>query len=95
MICEHLRELEKAIVEAGIEETHRGKVWTEANEWVYFDCVIDLDACRKRFSLPGFVKDHAHRSTHDGTEQGLYCEKCKDGVMGRHAEAFPSENHFP
>jgi len=95
MVCEHLKELEQALIEAGMVITSRGQAWTKVREWVYFDCVLDLAACRKRFSLPDFVVDYVHCGTHDGTEQGLYCKKCKDGVMGRNPIAFPSDLHFP
>ena len=95
MVCEHLKELEQAIIDAGIKITYRGQAWSNVNEWGYFDCVLDLPECRARFSLPEFVVDHIHRGTHDGTEQGLYCEKCRDGVMGRHPIAFPSDVQFP
>lgn len=95
MVCEHLKELEQALIDAGMTITHRGKVWTRAREWVYFDCVLDLAECRRRFSLPDFVENHTHRGTHDGTEQGLVCSRCRDAVMGRHPIAFPSDIHFP
>ncbi len=95
MICEHLRVLERALIDAGVKISYRGKVWERANEWVYFDCVLDLAECRKQFGLPGFVVDHVHCGTHDGTEQGLVCERCLNGVMGRHPEAHPSDVGFP
>ena len=95
MVCKHLRELEQALIEAGIRITFRGQAWTKAREWVYFDCVLTLAECRRRFSLPDFVKDHSHRGTHDGTEEGLVCERCRDAVMGRHPKAFPSDIRFP
>ena len=85
----------RSLIEAGMKETYRGQAWSNVNEWVYFDCVLDLIECRKRFSLPECVVDHIHRGTHDGTEHGLYCEECRDGVMGRHPEAFPSDIRFP
>ena len=95
MTCEHLRDLEQALIDAGMKITYRGKAWQIAREWVYFDCVLDLGECRRRFSLPDFVVDHTHRGTHDGTEQGLVCERCQDAVMGRHPIAFPSDLRFP
>ena len=85
MICEHLRALEQALLDAGIPETRRGQVWTEnCREWVYFDCVLDLGALRERFGLDEFVKDHDHRGTHDGCERGFVCSRCHDGIMGTH-----------
>jgi hypothetical protein len=94
MVCEHLRPVEIALQTANIPETYRGQPWTEnCREWVYFDCRLDLEALRQRFALPAFVKDHVHRGTHDGSERGLYCEACHDGVMGLY-EAGPGTPVF-
>ncbi len=85
MTCRHLRRLERALEAAGIPETCRGQAWSDnCREWVYFDCVLDLASLRARFRLADVVVDHAHRGTHDGCEQGFYCSRCHDGVMGRH-----------
>ena len=97
MTCEHLIKLEKAILEQGIRETFRGQAWSRnCREWVYFDCYIDIEAVRERFALPDCVKDHSHRGTHDGQENGLYCSLCHDGIMGRYEPSdelpmFPGE----
>ncbi|HWZ45088.1 MAG TPA: hypothetical protein VNW97_16555 [Candidatus Saccharimonadales bacterium] len=83
MTCEHLRPIEEAILAAGIPETYRGQAWSDnCREWVYFDCYIDIDAVRQRFSLAPCVHDHIHRGTHDGRERGLECSTCHDGIMG-------------
>ena len=95
MTCEHLCALERALVDAGVKITSRGAAWSKAREWVYFDCVLDLPACRRLFDLPDFVMEHSHCGTHDGSEQGLVCEQCQDAVMGRHPLAQPSELWFP
>lgn len=95
MTCEHLRALEQALIDAGIKVTYRGAAWQVAREWVYFDCVLDLAACRTLFSLPDFVVEHTHRGTHDGCEHGLVCRSCQDAIMGRHPIAHPSDLHFP
>ncbi len=85
MVCEHLRPLEQALIDAGIKETARGQVWSKnCREWVYFRCVLNRPALRERFDLPACVVDHEHRGTHDGQEAGFYCQTCKDGVMGAH-----------
>lgn len=85
MTCEHLKDLEKAIIADGIKETFRGQAWgRNCREWVYFDCILDLAGLRKRFSLPSSVEDHEHIGTHDGCEKGFYCTVCKDGIMGLH-----------
>ncbi len=95
MTCEHLIEVEQALIDAGMAITSRGQAWSKVREWVYFDCVIDLAACRKLFELASCVEDHEHIGTHDGCELGLSCELCKDGVMGRHPELHSSDHHFP
>ena len=85
MVCEHLRDLEQALVSAGIPETFRGQAWSRnCREWVYFECILDLENLRKRFSLPEVVQDHDHVGTHDGCERGFYCSACHDGIMGLH-----------
>jgi hypothetical protein len=90
MLCEHLRELEQALMDEGIPVTYRGQAWSEnCREWVYFDCILDLPGLRKRFSLPEIVQDHEHLGTHDGNEQGFYCSECHDGVMGLHPRISP------
>jgi hypothetical protein len=83
MTCEHLRDLEQAMLAAGIRETFRGQAWSEhCREWVYFDCWMDLDLIRQCHSLSACVVDHAHRGTHDGAERGLVCRACEDALMG-------------
>jgi hypothetical protein len=83
MTCEHLRQLEDAMIAAGIRETYRGQPWSNnCREWVYFDCFMDVDAVRHRFTFAACVKEHAHRGTHDGRERGLECTECHDAVMG-------------
>jgi len=95
MTCEHLIELETAIKAAGFEETYRGAAWSEnCREWVYFDCILELDAIRRKFELAVCVHDHAHRGTHDGSEAGLVCDVHKDALMGHHPEASAGEKRF-
>ena len=49
MTCEHLIELERAIIAAGIRETSRGQAWSRnCREWVYgaecgFVCSVHRD----------------------------------------------------
>ncbi|HTE40985.1 MAG TPA: hypothetical protein VK629_09145 [Steroidobacteraceae bacterium] len=95
MTCEHLIELENAISAAGFEETFRGAPWSQNwYEWVYFDCVLPIDAVRKAFPFAECVGDHAHRGTHDGQESGFVCEVHKDGIMGHHPSARPEAKTF-
>jgi hypothetical protein len=85
MTCDHLIELENALIADGIKETSREQAWgRNCREWVYFDCVLDLSSLRKRFLFADCVENHSHIGTHDGCEQGFYCTKCLDGIMGAH-----------
>jgi len=85
MLCEHLAELELALIAAGVPVTFRGEAWSaNCREWVYFACWLDRDALRARFTLADCVKDHEHRGTHDGSEAGFVCTECRDAVMGVH-----------
>lgn len=97
MTCEHLIELERALVKAGIKETFRGQAWSQnCREWVYFDCFIPTRLIRERFKLAECVKDHEHRGTHDGQESGLVCELHGDGIMGHHpASGVAAKTFYP
>jgi hypothetical protein len=83
MVCEHLQQLEHEIIQAGINETFRGQAWTKnCREWVYFDCYLDRESIKKRFSFPDHIVEHEHKGTHDGQEAGFICKKCNDAIMG-------------
>ena len=83
MTCEHLRQLEQAMLSGGMRETYRGQAWSKnCREWVYFDCFIDAASIRQKFNLATCVSDHAHRGTHDGQERGFICSSCWDAIMG-------------
>lgn len=95
MTCEHLKELERAIIAAGFRETFRGKAWSDnCREWVYFDCYLASEAIRGKFELADCVKDHAHIGTHDGQESGFVCTIHKDGVMGLHPDSGARKESF-
>lgn len=82
-MCEHLIGLENEIKGLGFVETYRGQTWTKnCREWVYFDCYFDIEKIRKRLNLPDFITHHINNDNKSGTEEGFYCELCKDGIMG-------------
>lgn len=88
MVCEHLVQLERELLEAGIKVTYRGQAWSKnCREFVYFDCILDRNKIRERLCFPDCVKDHEHVGTHSGSESGFYCAQCKDGIMGYHHKA--------
>ena len=96
MVCEHLSELEQALIVENIPETYRSQPWTSnCPEWVYFACWLDRSAIRSRFSIADCVVGHDHLGTHDGQEAGLVCNECNDAIMGVHASYCASYPTFP
>ena len=94
MLCDHLCELEYSLKKAGFTEIWRGKTWTEnCREWVYFDVVLDIDKILHAFPLSPCVRIHENLDLKSGTERGLVCDACLDGIMGKidGAVLFPGE----
>lgn len=84
-MCEHLKQLDEDLKGKGIKETFRGEAWSHnTREWVYYDCILGLEAIREKYRLPDFVKEYINNDNRSGLEAGFYCEMCKDGVMGHH-----------
>ena len=64
MVCEHLAEVERALVAAGTAVTYRGQTWSSnCREWVYFACWLDRPAIRSRLTLGDYVHDHLGSTT--------------------------------
>lgn len=82
--CEHLADFEQEVLSRGLSPTFAGQAWSEAGYWVYFGCLFDFAAIRKRRAFADCVID---RGTHDGQEAGFLCTECATGVMGRHPHA--------
>ncbi len=96
MLCEHLTELEQALIAAKIPVTFRGQPWTSnCREWVYFACWLDRPAIRARFAIADCVNDHDHRGTHDGQEAELVCSICHHAIMGVHSAHRENLPTFP
>lgn len=86
-MCEHLILLDHELKSRGIVETYRGMAWSDkCREWVYYDCVLNLDAVRQRLKIPDCVCEHINDDARSGKEAGLFCTLCKDGVMGLHPD---------
>jgi hypothetical protein len=84
-MCDHLQPLESYLKDKGIPETFRGQAWSNnCREWVYFDCVLKTEVLKAKFNLSSFVETHENIDMKSGTELGLVCNKCKDGIMGVH-----------
>jgi hypothetical protein len=96
MTCEHLRDLEQALIAKGYAETFRGKAWSDnVREWVYFRVCLNMPAVRERFNLDPCVVDHVYLGTHDGQEAGFECKEHRDGIMGMHPEHCRGVPVFP
>ncbi len=84
-MCEHLATLDTELKEKKIKETFRGQAWSDnAREWVYYDCILNLEKIRRRYNFPDFVKNHVNNDNKSGMEAGFYCDLCKDAIMGLH-----------
>lgn len=92
-MCEHLLPIEKELKERGIVETFRGQPWSNnCREWIYFDCYLDIKSLQERFKFPSFIKHHTNDDPRSGTEEGLYCELCKDAIVGAHTKFKTTDN---
>jgi len=84
-MCEHLIPLDEALNKRGLTETYRGQPWSKnCREWVYYDCVLNLEKLRHRYALPAFVEVHFNDDAKSGMEAGFVCSRCNDGVIGVH-----------
>ncbi|MEQ9592297.1 MAG: hypothetical protein RLN86_06840 [Cyclobacteriaceae bacterium] len=82
-MCEHLLALDEELRDWGIDELLRGQPWSKnCREWVYYNCIFDLDKVMERYQFPDFVVVHINEDHKSGREAGFYCEKCQDAVMG-------------
>ena len=83
MVCRHLEPIEKTLQALHVEETFRGDAWSKnCREWVYFRCILDLEKARRAFEMDPCVENHDLVDARLGSELGLYCRNCHDGVMG-------------
>jgi hypothetical protein len=86
-MCEHLKELDQELKARRISETYRGQAWSDnCREWVYYDCILDLEKIKARYSFPEFVEIHFNNDPKSGTEAGFICTMCQDAVMGLHPD---------
>ena len=82
-MCKHLIEIDNYIRNMGIEELFRGKAWSEnCNEWVYYNCIIDIKKLKEKFILNNCVTIHEYNDSKVANELGFICNNCKDGIMG-------------
>lgn len=86
-MCEHLYTLDHELKTKGIKETYRGQAWSKnCREWVYYDCILDLDKLQTRYDFPDLINRHVNDDMKSGTESGFVCSLCNDAVMGLHPD---------
>lgn len=86
-VCEHLEKLSEYLKARGIQETHWGQVWTKnCREWVYYDCVLDIEKLATKLCLEPCVRGFSNDDPKSGRESGFYCETCKDAIVGIHLD---------
>ena len=82
-MCEHLQPITNFLKDEGVPITYRGQPWTKnCREWVYYDCVLKVDELKAEFGLDSCVVVHDYNDVKVGAELGLFCEECKDAVVG-------------
>ena len=82
--CEHLKELEKAIRNAGVIIVTYGDWWGTGNKQnIYFDCVLDQKAIEKEFELAPFVEWYEYDGRVAGSEAGYECKQCSSLLVGK------------
>jgi hypothetical protein len=48
-------ELDHYIKSKNIKEIFRGQAWSKnCREWVYYDCILNIDKLKEKFNLLGF-----------------------------------------
>lgn len=86
-MCEHLINLDNELRAKAIKETYRGQPWSDkCREWVYYNCVLNVEKLNARFNFPSFITISRNDDHRSGRELGFYCEQCYDAVMGLHPE---------
>lgn len=94
-MCEHLLQLDIELKRKGIKETFRGKAWSKnCREWVYYDCVLDLDQIKNRYNFPEFIVTHVNDDVKSGMEAGLFCDQCKDAIIGIHPKVGQGKTYI-
>ena len=95
--CEHLIALERALMDAGVRETFRGKAWSaNSRECIYFNCVLSNESIRRQFKLADCVEDHDYFGTVDGAESGFVCSVHQDAIIALHPRmTHAAHRQFP
>ena len=85
MICLHLNPAKEYIETFNPKVTFAGKSWTENSRfWIYYDVILDVLTIKKGLKLNECILVNDIEDCKLGMEYGLWCSKCKDGLMGIH-----------
>ena len=87
-MCEHLQPVTDYLKKESIPVTYRGQPWSKnCREWVYYDCVLKPEELKAKFGLERMVVVHDYEDVKVGSELGLVCNECWDGVIGIHPKS--------
>ena len=87
-MCIHLKPLEDYLKTKGIAEIYRGQVWSKnCREWIYYDAVLDPKSLKAKFHFDDTILIHDYEDIKVGSELGLICTICNDGIMGAHPKS--------
>lgn len=84
-MCTHLKLIESYLLAKGYKEIYRGQVWSNnCREWIYFNGVLNIQELQEQFKLDKTIIVHDYQDIKVGSELGLVCTLCFDGIMGAH-----------
>jgi hypothetical protein len=72
-MCIHLIDLDNYIKDKGIKEIFRGKAWSKnCNEWVYYDCIIDIEKIKGEIIMDNCITIHEYNDIKIANELGFF-----------------------
>jgi hypothetical protein len=79
-----LQQLAAHLARLGFTPTYRGDPYGQGLDWLYFDCVFDEAAVRRRFGFGPETRYVAYDGRAAGQEAGFYDPSTGFGLMGYH-----------
>lgn len=93
-MCKHLMPVETYLLAKGFKEIYRGQVWSNnCREWIYFNTILNPKQLIEQFQLDACITIHDYADIKVGSELGLFCTACKDGIMGYHPNSTYVKTH--
>jgi hypothetical protein len=65
--------------------TYVGQAWSSLeSNWVYFDCVLDIEKLKKMFDPNNQITYHENSDPKSGLEKGIIDRLTDEGIMGKY-----------